>query len=139
MRAALDASDGHLRPWIPFMRQEPRTLDGTCDELARFREDWDAGRVHRWALYAEVLVGEVMLIRREASWEVGYWLHVDHCGRGYATEAVQAVLPLVDGPKLFRCDERNTGSIAVPRKLGAALTGLQTVEGGVVLELWSVN
>ncbi len=29
VRASLDASDAHLRPWVPFMKQEPQSVDGT--------------------------------------------------------------------------------------------------------------
>lgn len=33
LRAAIDESDQHLRPWIPWMKDEPKTLDETASGL----------------------------------------------------------------------------------------------------------
>ncbi|MEE8463171.1 MAG: N-acetyltransferase, partial [Gammaproteobacteria bacterium] len=33
LRAALDESDQHLRPWIPWMKDEPKSLDETAAGL----------------------------------------------------------------------------------------------------------
>lgn len=35
LRRALDLSDAHLRPWVPFMRGEPRTLAETTAVIRR--------------------------------------------------------------------------------------------------------
>jgi RimJ/RimL family protein N-acetyltransferase len=55
--------------------------------------------------------------------EVGYVLHPDHVGHGYATEATAAMLELgFDGLSLHRIigriDARNDASAAVLRRLG---------------------
>jgi RimJ/RimL family protein N-acetyltransferase len=72
------------------------------------------------------VVGDVVLFYRSEqhkTGEIGYILHPDHGGRGYATEAAQALLALgFDGLGLHRIiarvDARNAASIAVLRRLG---------------------
>ena len=131
LRAALDASDAHLRPWIPFMRDEPRSMADTEERVQGFVEHFDAGRHFRYVIRersTQTLVGETMLLTRGApgTLEIGYWLHRDHCGHGYATEANAALLPVafdVLGAARVAvvCDERNAASIAVAGHLGVAL------------------
>ena len=57
--------------------------------------------------------------------EIGYWIHVDHIGRGYATELSAGLTDLaftVDGIEHVEIhhDAANVRSAAVPRKLGFA-------------------
>jgi RimJ/RimL family protein N-acetyltransferase len=58
--------------------------------------------------------------------EIGYWVHVDEIGHGLATLASRALtneslaLPGITAVYI-RCDERNTRSAAVPRRLGFTL------------------
>ena len=72
------------------------------------------------------LIGEVSLIWRSVAdqqAEVGYILHPDAQGRGYATEAVSALFDFAFGPvgvhRIYaRCDARNAGSAKVMERLG---------------------
>lgn len=72
------------------------------------------------------LVGDVVLFwrsERDRAGEVGYILDPAFAGRGYATEAVAALLDLaVDGLGVHRItariDERNTASVGVVERLG---------------------
>jgi RimJ/RimL family protein N-acetyltransferase len=72
------------------------------------------------------VIGDVVLFYRSAlhrTGEIGYILHPEHGGRGYATEAARALLGLgFDGLGLHRViarvDARNAASIAVLRRLG---------------------
>ncbi|MFI7574026.1 GNAT family N-acetyltransferase [Micromonospora sp. NPDC049497] len=72
------------------------------------------------------LVGDVVLMWRSAEHrqgEVGYMLHPDHRGRGYAGEASTAMLAVgFDGLDLHRIvgriDPRNTASARVLERLG---------------------
>lgn len=72
------------------------------------------------------LVGDVLLFwhsEKHRSGELGYELHPDHWGHGYAVEAGRAVLALAfDELGLHRVtgriDALNTGSASVLRKLG---------------------
>ena len=64
----------------------------------------------------------------DAEPELGYWVARDHWGRGYATEAGQAVMALADGSlRLPRITARrateNLRSANVLRKLGFRSTG----------------
>ncbi len=54
---------------------------------------------------------------------IGYWIHVDHTGQGYATEtsaALTKVAFLIEGMDRveIHCDPANAASAAIPRKLG---------------------
>ena len=72
------------------------------------------------------LVGEVSLIWRSVAdqqAEIGFILHPDAHGQGYATEAARALLAFAfDTAGMHRvyarCDGRNTASAAVMRRLG---------------------
>ena len=136
LHAALAPSVAHLAPWIPWAVAEPSPVPELEQRLARFGESFDAAREWLWAILSaderEVL-GGIGLHPRDAGGrvpfdaadrvEIGYWLHVDATGRGYATEAVRAVLavalalPHVSHVEI-RCDARNAPSAAIPRRLG---------------------
>ena len=144
-RAALDASDAHLRPWIPFMKHEPRSLEDTRAILDQYAERFEAGLDHCFGVWADqTLVGGVMLMGERGPPEeqhVGYWLHVDHCGHGYVTEALEALMKAGHrhlGARRFRlrCDERNRSSIAVAQRLGAHFDTHERLDVGVLLEHW---
>jgi RimJ/RimL family protein N-acetyltransferase len=72
------------------------------------------------------LIGDVVLMWHSAEHrgaEIGYVIHPDHQGRGYATEAARALLALgFEGLHLHRItgriDQRNPASGAVLRKAG---------------------
>jgi RimJ/RimL family protein N-acetyltransferase len=59
-------------------------------------------------------------------WDIGYWVHIAHTGRGVATTAAAALtdvafsLPATERVEIH-CDEANTASAAVPRRLGYRL------------------
>ena len=144
-RAALDASDAHLRPWIPFMQREPRSLDETTDVIQGYIDDFEQGLHARYALWTkegERLVGGAMMLHLvgPTDREVGYWLHADHCGRGYATEAVGALIDRAFAARVaevlwFRCDRRNADSIRLAKRLGAVPDGVEVIEAqGVTLQ-----
>lgn len=72
-----------------------------------------------------VYAGYVQLVPIESGWEIGYHVVKDMTGRGYATEAVQAFLPvMMDRLGLTQvagiCDAENTVSIRVLEKCGFA-------------------
>lgn len=72
-----------------------------------------------------VYAGYVQLVPIESGWEIGYHVVKDMTGRGYATEAVQAFLPvMMDRLELTQvagiCDAENVASIRVLEKCGFA-------------------
>ncbi|SEQ45705.1 GNAT family N-acetyltransferase [Microlunatus flavus] len=72
------------------------------------------------------LVGDVILIWRSAAHrtaEIGYVIHPDHAGHGYASEAARALLGVAFDDLgmhrvVARIDERNPASAAVLRRIG---------------------
>ncbi|HEX6588302.1 MAG TPA: GNAT family N-acetyltransferase [Longimicrobiales bacterium] len=131
LRTALDENDAYLRPWIPWMREEPKPLEGTIQKLRNARAAFDSDIDFRYGLYAPgapAVIGEIALLGRigPAALEIGYW--VDHrlAGRGLATEAAGAVVRLAFETRSVERVEihhsaGNDASGAVPRKLGFTL------------------
>ena len=73
-------------------------------------------------------VGLTRLSADASEAEVGYSLHPDHWGRGYATEAARAMIGLGFGEwrlhrVIARCDPENIGSARVMEKCGMRREG----------------
>jgi ribosomal-protein-serine acetyltransferase len=128
-RALLDRNDRYLRPFIPWMRDEPQSLEQTRARLLGYRERFVAGEDFRYALFADgTLIGEVMLSPRSGpgTREVGYLLDRSATGHGYATEAAaMACRAAFDFAMVKRvhlhCSPENTASVRVAQKLGFTL------------------
>ncbi|WP_354639328.1 GNAT family N-acetyltransferase [Kitasatospora camelliae] len=118
----------HLRPWMPWA-QAPAPMEQSL-ELARAGEEaWDAGTDFMYVAGLDAEPGSVIgafgLHGRigAGALEIGYWVHVDHVGRGIATDAARALteaalaLPGIERVEIH-CDEANAPSAAVPRRLG---------------------
>ncbi|MBL8858429.1 MAG: GNAT family N-acetyltransferase [Planctomycetes bacterium] len=87
----------HLRPWIEWAREGPRTLDATLDTVRRMRGRFDLGEAYAFALLRrsdEVMIGGAALSPDPAdeSAALGYWLASASTGQGFATEAVCALV-----------------------------------------------
>ena len=135
VRAALDASDAHLRPWIPFMRHEPRSLTGTRTWLAERSARFETGEVYAYGVFKHpppnaTLVGEVLLISGADALELGYWIDVRHVRRGYGAEATSGALDAARrcGYARFelRCSPDNAGSIRLATQLGFRLRATES-------------
>ncbi len=129
--AAVCASLDHLRPWMPWAN-EVATSDEHQRTRARAAEDlWDEGDDFLYVLRPAEggpVLGSFGLHRRLGpdALEIGYWLHVDHTGRGYATAAAaaltRAALAMAGIDRVeIHTDETNTASAAVPQRLGYRL------------------
>ena len=128
LRAALDACDAHLRPMIPFMKDEPRSLQETAQWLRGHRAAFDLGTMYRYAVYdaeEQNLLGENMLLARvgPGGLEIGYWTHKDTVGKGIATEASSAMIRVAfEIEKVNRveimCAPQNLASASIPARLG---------------------
>lgn len=127
LRAALDKSDQYLRPWIPFMKEEPRSLGDTEDWLRGHRAAFDRSEYFRFGVFdkAGTLIGENMLLRRVGpdALEIGYLTHLGFEGKGYATEASAALVRLAFDVYKVRQIEihhaaANTASAVIPERLG---------------------
>jgi RimJ/RimL family protein N-acetyltransferase len=130
LRTALDECDSHLRPFIPFMKDEPRSLEQTAQWLRGHRAAFDLDQMYRYAVFDagdKRLLGENMLLARvgPGALEIGYWTHKDATGRGIATEATCAMIRVAfELQEVQRveivCAPENTASLAIPAKLGFA-------------------
>lgn len=128
LREALDASAAHLRPMIPFMKDEPRTLQQTAQWLRGIRAAFDLDQGYRYAVYDAVekkLLGENMLLTRAGpgALEIGYWTNKEAIGQGIANEASCALIRVafeflkVDRVEIM-CAPENRASAAIPARLG---------------------
>lgn len=95
----------HLAPWSPLLDGDPPDFDGLfTQQLARSTEGHAAGSACRLAAFDQhdALVGAFNLsnIVRGVfqSADAGWWLSVDHLRRGYAAEAVKALVSLALAP-----------------------------------------
>lgn len=130
MRALLDESDDFLRPWIPFMTYEPRTLWETAEWIRGMRADFDRDANYRYPVFSKnekTLLGETGLYTRAGpgALEIGYLLGKRAGGRGYAIEATAAMTRVgfeineVDRIEII-CAPENIPSAAIPKNLGYA-------------------
>jgi RimJ/RimL family protein N-acetyltransferase len=128
LRTCLDDNDRHLRPWIPFMKDEPRSLEQTAEWLRSIRASFDLRQNYRYAVFdpdGEKLLGENMLLGRagQGAFEIGYWTDRHAVGKGFATEATCALIRVAfDIEKADRleihCEPENAASAAIPLRLG---------------------
>lgn len=154
LRAAVDANDQHLRPMIPFMKDEPRTLAQTVQWLRGHRAAFDSDQMYRFAVFdaeEKTLLGENMLIARvgPGGLEIGYWTDKNAVGRGVASEASSAMIRVAfEIEKVERveimCAPENIASACIPAKLGFTHEATlkqraRDTEGGVLdLMVWSL-
>ncbi len=82
--------------------------------------------------------GYVQLVPLEGGWEIGYHTVKSHAGKGYATEAVRAFLPVMMNKLGIAevsgvCDAENTASVRVLEKCGfvRVFEGAGTYQGTV--------
>jgi ribosomal-protein-serine acetyltransferase len=126
----------HLKPWMPWADAEATRESFQRQRLRGARHKAAIGEEWQYGLFPSdesSVLGTFGLIARKwpATIEIGYWVHVDAVGRGYATRASRALTNAalaLDGitTVCIRCDEVNTRSAAVPRRLGFTLAGTET-------------
>ena len=128
LKDAIDSSLDHLRPWMPWARAEPQSLEEKVQLLRRFRGQFDLGTDFVYGIFSadesEVVGGTGLHTRvGDDAFEIGYWIRAGRVGRGFATEAAAALtrvaLELCAADRVeIRVDPANEASLAVPRKLG---------------------
>lgn len=128
LKEAVDASVEHLRPWMPWVRDEPQTLDEKLELVRSFRSQFDADDNYIYGVFARDesrLIGGTGLHQRggAASVEIGYWIRPDALRRGIATEITavltRVAIELCGAQRVdVQIDPANEASQGVPRKLG---------------------
>jgi len=131
MHAAVTGSLPHLRPWIPWARQEPKELDWMISFIRMFRGQFDLGQDAVYGIFDKTeteQIGGTGLHNRigKDAREIGYWINVKHVNKGYATEAVRALLRVAFAIERLarveiRCDPENVFSRRIPQRLGFRL------------------
>jgi RimJ/RimL family protein N-acetyltransferase len=153
LKAAVDASQEHLKPWMHWAQAEA-SLEYHSNRLRQVRARFDLDQDFTYAIFSRdesQVLGSTGLNTRvgDRAREIGYWVHVDHIGRGYASETAMALTKvafLVEGIDRveIRCDPNNAASAAIPRKLGytheATLRRRSHWPDGTVLDsmVWSL-
>jgi RimJ/RimL family protein N-acetyltransferase len=127
LRAALVASDTHLRAWTPWVVDGKVPGQSLEERLALHATAFASGTEWVYGLFSdggEVLGGCGLYPRvGPGAVELGYWLAAGHTGRGLATRASAALTevafasPAIDHVEI-RCDRRNVASARVPERLG---------------------
>lgn len=133
IRRLLRHNHEHLKPWNPAPPpgDDPTSITEVSKTVLRQRREWKRGSsfVFMVALRDEpaTFLGKIALngIMRGAMYGayLGYWMDVDHQGKGLVTEAIAAVLDFAFGPAgLHRVQAaimpRNSRSLRVIEKLG---------------------
>ena len=128
LNAAILASWDHLGPWMPWARGERPSVENTVALCRRWRGEFDLDQDYTYGILHgddTTVLGSTGLHtrQRKGAREIGYWVHVDRIGRGYATEAAAALTKVafeIDRVHKveIHCVPHNVRSAAVPRKLG---------------------
>jgi ribosomal-protein-alanine N-acetyltransferase len=108
MRSALRRNVSHLRPWsiAPVPGEDPTSLTAVSRAVLRHRGEWRAGQSYVFLILPRegerLILGRVALsgVLRGAFQNayMGYWIDGEHSGRGFMTEAVNAVTTFAFGP-----------------------------------------
>jgi RimJ/RimL family protein N-acetyltransferase len=131
MHDAVSTSVEHLRPWLPWIAQEPRTLAARVEYLRGVRalfdrdEDYSVGVFDR---EERRLLGGSGLHKRVGpdALEIGYWIRADSLRQGLCSELValltHVALTRCGAQRVeIHCDPNNAASHAIPAKLGYSL------------------
>ncbi|GAB3755507.1 GNAT family N-acetyltransferase [Microlunatus parietis] len=121
---------------LPEVQQWLGWAPKTADELRTAMDDEASATTHVMVLLDSMIIGHIMIMPRD-SWsqadvadrakgleaELGWMFHPEHSGRGFATEAVRAVLGLCFEALRFRrvhagCFADNAASWRLMERLG---------------------
>ncbi|MBN9384420.1 MAG: GNAT family N-acetyltransferase [Chitinophagaceae bacterium] len=152
LHEAITRSLDHLRPWLPWVQQEPKPPEARAGLVRLFRGQFDLGLDYAFGIFDNTekeLIGSTGLHTRigKNAREIGYWIGIDHIGNGYATEAVSALVKTgFDIERVsrieIRCAPENTRSQHVPEKLGFKMENIVKrilYENTVETMIWSMT
>ncbi|OQA46998.1 MAG: putative ribosomal N-acetyltransferase YdaF [Chloroflexi bacterium ADurb.Bin325] len=128
LKAAIDVSVEHLRPWMSWAAHEPTDLAAKTALLRTFRGDFDLDRNYFYGIFDRdetAALGSSGFHTQvgPAALEIGYWIRADAINQGFATEVTAALTRVAFEVNRVRrveihCVVANVRSAAVPRKLG---------------------
>lgn len=107
------------------------TVEEAEEFLTNVEKEWEKERpefLEFAVLYEEKHIGAVSVYFENASGELGWIIHRDYWGRGFAYEAARALMDYVKTQMkishfLAHCDTENVASYKVMEKLGMIRTG----------------
>lgn len=131
LKEAVDLSLEHLKPWMPWAKYEPQTLQQKVELLRTFRGQFDLDKDYIYGIFNKdetELIGGTGLHTRIAKngREIGYWVSEKYQGQGLITEVVKALIKtgfdILDLNLIeIHCNPENTRSAKIPEKLGFEL------------------
>ncbi len=130
---AVAESRDHLRPWLPFA-DEHQSVEESLDWIIHQEAEWllrEQLPLSVWECASGRFLGGTGIHPHNweiRTFEIGYWLRASATGHGYMTEAARLVTDylfneLAATRVAIRCDERNTHSAAIARRLGYVQEG----------------
>ena len=130
LKTAIDESLEHLRPWLPWVGNESKSLLHYVNQLQHFRCCFDVGHDYTYGVFdsdqSQVLGGCGLHPRiGNNAYEIGFWIHKNHTNQGLGTE-IAAVLSKV-ALEVYRahrveihCSSKNVPTVSISKKLGFA-------------------
>jgi len=128
LKDAVDSSLDHLRPWMPWVENEPQTLEEKTTLLKSFRAQFDMGDNFVMGIFSpdelEQIGGSGLHPRSDpGGLEIGYFIRASATRQGYVTESTAALtrvgFEICGADRIeIRIDPENEASLGVPRKLG---------------------
>jgi RimJ/RimL family protein N-acetyltransferase len=125
---AVDSSCEHLRPWMPWAENAPKTLEEQTELLRVFRSAFDANEDFPYGIFsadeAEQLGGSGLHPRiGPGGLEIGYFVRASATRRGIITESTAALtrvgFEICEADRIeIRIEPGNEASFGIPRKLG---------------------
>lgn len=123
---AVTRSIEHLRPWMPWIRFEPQSVDQRVELIDEWSSNWEQHADFTMGIFrgGSVVGGTGLHLRGgKGVLEIGYWVHVDHVRRSIATRVSRALTDVALGlPDVHEVrighDLNNTASSRIPEMLG---------------------
>jgi RimJ/RimL family protein N-acetyltransferase len=132
---AVGESLEHLKPWMPWADAQSADLTFQRNRLRQQSQQRERTEEWQYGLFGvadDTLLGSFGLMTRRGpgTLEIGYWLHVDAGGHGYATAAARALTETGQNVRSIKqmmivCDEANLRSAAIPQRLGYELARVE--------------
>lgn len=129
LAVAVTESIEHLRPWMPWIAQEPMALEPREAMLAQREREWEGGGdVMLAVMTGDRVAGSCGLHRRigAGGLELGYWIHPAFTRRGLATATARLLtdaafsVPSIQSVEIHH-DKANQTSARIPSKLEFSL------------------